>query len=167
MNSELKRNTLTSETVDRFSIVLMAGIAAEALEFGQAEGGASDEQALISLLSGLSPAWSPSAISMQARWAVLQAILLLRENHDAYSAVVAAMTVRAPLGDCVDCLEQYAHVPPSVDNRNNEVIPSIPSSHIASDVGQAAETQLSLSEREAAVVEQLQRIKEQLADLDS
>lgn len=45
----------------------MGGIAAEALEYGQAEGGQSDEVALVSLLAGLRPAWYPDTILNQAR----------------------------------------------------------------------------------------------------
>lgn len=58
---------LTQRSIDRYSTVLMGGIAAEALQYGQAEGGQSDEKALVSLLSGIRPAWYPETISDQAR----------------------------------------------------------------------------------------------------
>ena len=41
------RGQLRRETIDRLSIITMAGIAAEALQFGNAEGGRSDEAALV------------------------------------------------------------------------------------------------------------------------
>jgi hypothetical protein len=167
MATELSSGKLTSKTVDRVSIVLMAGIAAEALELGQAEGGAGDEQALVSLLGNLS--WSPSAISMQARWAVLQAILLLRENRDAYYSIVDLMAKRAPLGDCVDCLERKVRVPlASIAKGSTVVVSSKTDSQRAFDVYEdTIEKELSLTQREEEVVKQLQRIKDQLAELDS
>lgn len=49
-------------------MVVMGGIAAEALHYGQAEGGRSDEDALVALLQGLRPAWNPENILEQARY---------------------------------------------------------------------------------------------------
>ena len=40
------------------SVVVMAGIAAEALQFGRAEGGAADERTLIGFLSSVQPPWN-------------------------------------------------------------------------------------------------------------
>mmetsp|Transcript_20883 Transcript_20883/g.85029 ORF Transcript_20883/g.85029 Transcript_20883/m.85029 type:complete len:328 (+) Transcript_20883:147-1130(+) len=67
LQNELQNNKLTQKSIDRYSIVVMGGIAAEALEYGQAEGGQSDEVALVSLLAGLRPAWYPDTILNQAR----------------------------------------------------------------------------------------------------
>ncbi|EME29842.1 hypothetical protein Gasu_28420 isoform 1 [Galdieria sulphuraria] len=72
LESELSTGFLTDATIDRYSIVLMAGIAAEALEYGQAEGGQSDEAALLRVLTCLNPPWSKERVFNQARWAVLQ-----------------------------------------------------------------------------------------------
>ena len=64
--------TLHKSLVDRFSIVLMAGIASEAISFGKAEGGASDESQLIDVLSSITPAFTYEQIKRQARWSAVQ-----------------------------------------------------------------------------------------------
>jgi hypothetical protein len=47
----------------RYSIVLFAGIAAEGLVYGAAEGGESDENLYKILISGLRPPWGPGRVS--------------------------------------------------------------------------------------------------------
>lgn len=106
--SEIERGRLTQESVERHALVLMAGIAGEALTFGEAEGGESDVQALVQLLGSLQPPWDAERVRMQARWAVLQSINVLKENRAAYDAVCEAMRENRPLGDCIECIEQLA-----------------------------------------------------------
>jgi len=67
LSSQLKANKVTRTAIDRYTIVLMAGIAAEALTYEQAEGGASDESALVNFLVGLSPPWDQQRVFNQAR----------------------------------------------------------------------------------------------------
>jgi len=47
----------------RYCIVLFAGIAAEGLVYGEAEGGESDENLYKAIISGLQPPWGPSKVS--------------------------------------------------------------------------------------------------------
>jgi hypothetical protein len=68
----MQTGTLHKSLVDRFSIVLMAGIASEAISFGKAEGGASDEAQLIDVLSSITPAFTYEQIKRQARWSAVQ-----------------------------------------------------------------------------------------------
>ncbi|GJD06831.1 hypothetical protein Gasu2_12230 [Galdieria sulphuraria] len=105
LESELSTGFLTDATIDRYSIVLMAGIAAEALEYGQAEGGQSDEAALLRVLTCLNPPWSKERVFNQARWAVLQAILIIKKQKKAYDALVHALSSKKPLGDCIAMIE--------------------------------------------------------------
>eukprot|EP00871_Galdieria_phlegrea_P004076 jgi/Galph1/466/GphlegSOOS_G5191.1 len=107
LESELSTGFITDATIDRYSIVLMAGIAAEALEYGQAEGGQSDEAALLRLLTSLNPPWLKERIFNQARWAVLQAILLIKQQRKAYYALVKCLEERKPLGDCIATIETF------------------------------------------------------------
>mmetsp|Transcript_32805 Transcript_32805/g.60037 ORF Transcript_32805/g.60037 Transcript_32805/m.60037 type:complete len:607 (-) Transcript_32805:53-1873(-) len=105
---EMARGTITQTSIDRFSVVLMAGIAAEALEFGSADGGQGDEAQLISLLAGsIQPRWGLDRIKGQARWAATQAVLLLGEHREAYLALARKIREDAPLGELVRAIEEH------------------------------------------------------------
>ena len=91
LSDELAGQKVTRSSVDRMSIVLMAGIAAEALKFGKAEGGVVDEKALVGFLTSFSPPWNIVRIQGQARWSAMQAILLIREHQAAFDALVAVL----------------------------------------------------------------------------
>jgi hypothetical protein len=159
MSKELQTGTVTNRTIDRYSCVLMAGIAAEAIEYGQAEGGAGDEAGLVALLSQISPPWSPLAIKAQARWAVLQAILLLRSNKEAHQALYEAMKARKPLGDCIDVIERLV-APPS---------PALQPLPPRGDIDEDAHKQhqeAELKRREEQVVAELICVREKLNELE-
>ena len=105
------REPLTRASIDRYSIIVMGGIAAEALNFGMADGGAGDEMALVGFLQNLNPrnggavTWDTNAIKTQARWGALQAVLLLRQYNDCYEALVDALERGGELGQCVYAIE--------------------------------------------------------------
>jgi len=88
---EMQKQRVTRSSLDRLSVIIMAGIAAEALAFGQAEGGAVDEQQLISFFTTIQPPWNLLRIQGQARWSVAQAVLLIKEHKASYDALVAAL----------------------------------------------------------------------------
>ena len=75
------------------------------MEYKQAEGGASDEAAIVRLLTSTSPPWGVTRIRDQARWGVVQAALILTEHRAAFEALVEALSREAPLGECVQALE--------------------------------------------------------------
>lgn len=105
---------LTRALIDRYSIIVMAGIAAEADQFGRADGGAGDEMALVAFLSQLNgnqrgaTTWDAAAIKNQARWGALQATLMMREYKPAYDALVDALEAGGKLGDCIYAIEKAA-----------------------------------------------------------
>jgi len=115
---EIASGKVTRSSLNRLSIITMAGIAAEAIRYDRAEGGASDEQSLVSFFTSIQPPWTLARIQGQARWAVMQAVLLLREHKASYDALAQAMAEGKGLGDCVLAIEE--HLPqtlPSMERR--------------------------------------------------
>lgn len=135
-SSSNKQNGITRSSIDRYSIIVMAGIAAEADHYGRADGGAGDEMALVVFLSQLasnnnlrnwnnnqlngssstsSTQWNTESIRNQARWGAMQAVLLLRYYKPSYDALVDALERGGTLGDCIYAIEKAA--------RDNNLVP--------------------------------------------
>ena len=98
LQNEIANQKVTRTSINRMSVVLMAGIAAEAIKYDQAEGGSVDERSLIQFLTTIQPPWNILRIQGQARWAVLQAVLVLREHEKSYEALVEALKEGKPIG---------------------------------------------------------------------
>lgn len=102
--SQLQLGTLSDQLLDRYCTIWMAGVAAEELVYGHAEGGADDQNKLRLFLVPLG--FSGSAQQQKERWAALQARTLLQENWSAYESLVSAMQQRADLSECFSIIDQ-------------------------------------------------------------
>jgi hypothetical protein len=111
LSNQMSKAEIKRSALDRYSIIVMAGIAAEAVKYGQADGGAGDELALISFLQSLNgdasrnPPWNDATIRNQARYGVLNAILMLREYKECYDALVDTLERGKTLGECIYAIE--------------------------------------------------------------
>ncbi|KAL0443138.1 UNVERIFIED_CONTAM: hypothetical protein Slati_2036500 [Sesamum latifolium] len=91
LQSELAEGRVSGTAFDRYCMVLFAGIAAEALVYGEAEGGENDENLFRSICVLLEPPLSTVQMSNQARWSVLQSYNLLKWHKHAHRAAVKAL----------------------------------------------------------------------------
>ncbi|RWR85717.1 hypothetical protein CKAN_01459000 [Cinnamomum micranthum f. kanehirae] len=91
LENELAEGRLSSASFDRYCMVLFAGIAAEALVYGEAEGGENDENLFRSICVLLQPPLSIAQMSNQARWSVMQSYNLLKWHKHAHRAAVKAL----------------------------------------------------------------------------
>jgi hypothetical protein len=104
LNEQLQRGQLTAQMLDRYCTVWMAGIAAEAIAYEQATGGAEDRMKLQAVLAKIS---TPINAELKARWASLQARTLIESNIKAYEALVTAMEQRASVAECQAIIQEY------------------------------------------------------------
>ncbi|CAH9053984.1 unnamed protein product [Cuscuta europaea] len=91
LENELAEGRLSRTGFDRYCMVLFAGIAAEALVYGEAEGGENDENLFRSTCILLDPPLSVAQMSNQARWSVMQSYNLLKWHKHAHRAAFQAI----------------------------------------------------------------------------
>ncbi|KAJ6817535.1 uncharacterized protein M6B38_410710 [Iris pallida] len=106
LENELAEGRLSSTAFDRYCMVLFAGIAAEALVYGEAEGGENDENLFRSICILLQPPLTIAQMSNKARWSVLQSYNLLKWQKRAHSAAVRALENGHSLGVVIRRIEE-------------------------------------------------------------
>ncbi|KAI3510268.1 hypothetical protein L1887_25801 [Cichorium endivia] len=106
LQNELAEGRLSGIAFDRYCMVLFGGIAAEALVYGEAEGGENDENLFRSICLLLEPPFSVAQMSNQARWAVLQSYNLLKWHKHAHQAAVKALESGAGLSIIIRSIEE-------------------------------------------------------------
>lgn len=109
---QLEQGTISDRLLHRYATIWMAGIAAETLLYGTAEGGDDDRIQLRSILSQLRPAVTD--ISARERWALLQAKTLIETHQAAYNSLLEAMEQRLSVAECTQTIVQ------SIDSQPNE-----------------------------------------------
>jgi len=113
LNRSAQTGIISRDTLDRYSIVVMGGIAAEAMVFGAAEGGRDDERTLIEFLqrnvASNTGGFGMDQVAEQARWSAVNAIELLRKHRDMYDRLVAILEKNRgeSIGACI--LEMEGH----------------------------------------------------------
>ncbi|WP_204140984.1 ATP-dependent Zn protease [Halomicronema sp. CCY15110] len=109
LEATLKTGQLPAQTLNRYCTVWMAGIAAEQLTYGQAQGGQDDRQKFSILWQQLQRPLQEGQV--RQRWAALQAKTLLEKHQEAYTELAAAMAADLPVADCLALLQR--HVEPT------------------------------------------------------
>ncbi|KAK4263356.1 hypothetical protein QN277_028779 [Acacia crassicarpa] len=104
--NDLAEGRLDGSAFDRYCMVLFAGIAAEALVYGEAEGGENDENLFRGICLLLDPPLSVAEMSNQARWSVLQSYNLLKWHKSAHRAVFKALESGATLSVVIRRIEE-------------------------------------------------------------
>ncbi|XHR82867.1 MAG: ATP-dependent Zn protease [Gloeotrichia echinulata GP01] len=99
---QLQTGKISTQMLDRYCTIWMAGIAAENLIFQNTEGGTDDQSKLLGVLTNLG--FSESICQQKQRFHTLQAKTLLEENRSSYEALVKAMQQRASVTDCQNAI---------------------------------------------------------------
>ena len=164
----MRGGALKRTELDRYSVVVMAGIAAEAEANGRAEGGGSDEDALIRLLSSLDNGrtWDLAKIQNQARWAASNALLILRIHGACYTELCKLLERGASVGECVLAIEEAlpeCNIPPPPPPPSQEMpvreVLRLGSPEFAARVKEA-------QDKEAQLEQQLKEVNERLSKLN-
>jgi hypothetical protein len=94
---------ISTQLLQQYCTVWMAGIAAEKLIYARSEGGSEDRQKLrgVLFLAGK----QQQVIVQQENLATLQAKTIIQTNWDAYQALVIAMSSRTTVADCCEQIE--------------------------------------------------------------
>jgi hypothetical protein len=105
LTTELQQGKLSTQLLDRYCTVWMAGIMAEKLVYGKAEGGSEDREKLRLLLTQLKR--PITEIKIKENWAMLQAKYYLETHKLAYEKLVEAMNEGKSVSDCDQIIQEH------------------------------------------------------------
>ncbi|XP_021736640.1 uncharacterized protein LOC110703197 isoform X1 [Chenopodium quinoa] len=109
VNDELEKliysGQLDSKELDRLAVVSMAGLAAEGLTYDKVIGQSADLFSLQRFINRSTPQISKDQQQNLTRWAVLFAASLLKNNKAAHEALMAEMSKKATVLDCIKAIE--------------------------------------------------------------
>lgn len=100
---EVSTGKLSSQTLNKFSCVALAGVATEYLRYEVAEGGLADILQLDAILKGLT--FTQKKADSQVRWAVLNTVSILRRHFGLQAKLAAAMSAGKSVADCILLIE--------------------------------------------------------------
>jgi hypothetical protein len=104
LTTELQQGKLSTQLLDRYCTVWMAGIMAEKLVYSKAEGGSEDREKLRLLLTQLKR--PISEIKVKENWAMLQSKYYLETHKLAYEKLVEAMNEGKSVSDCYQIIQE-------------------------------------------------------------
>jgi hypothetical protein len=96
-------------TFERFCTVWMAGIAAETLVYGSAQGGEEDREKIRIAVSLVGR--HVNDLALKERWSIQQARTILQNHWTAYEALAEAMKERASVAECCQVIQQHCQEP--------------------------------------------------------
>ncbi|KAL6146670.1 hypothetical protein ACLB2K_057348 [Fragaria x ananassa] len=100
---EVNAGKVSATTLNRFACIALAGVVAEYLLYGYAEGGLADINQLDSLLKSLG--FTQKKTDSQVRWSVLNTVLIMRRHEAARAKLAEAMAEGKSVGSCIDTIE--------------------------------------------------------------
>ncbi|MED6148724.1 hypothetical protein PIB30_055584 [Stylosanthes scabra] len=99
---------LDAKELDRLAVVSMAGLAAEGLEYDKVVGQSADLFSLQRFINRSKPQLSKDQQQNLTRWAVLFAASLLKNNKASHEALMASMSNKASVLECIQTIESSA-----------------------------------------------------------
>ena len=100
------RSTRSHEAVDSVAVLAMAGIAAEVIAYGGAEGGYTDVAQLRGMLNAASPPISRGKDQDdRIRWATLMALTMLQNERGSLDVLAKQFETMEDVGQCIRALE--------------------------------------------------------------
>lgn len=96
--------SLSASTLERYATVWLAGIAAEHMVYGDAQGGDGDLAQVRALVAQLRPAVPPPQQILRERLAMRRAQAILKARWATYETLVEALLEGAPLETCLALL---------------------------------------------------------------
>lgn len=99
---------LDAKELDRLAVVAMAGLTAEALQYDKVIGQSADLFSLQRFINRSKPQLSKDQQQNLTRWAVLFAGSLLKNHKAIHEALVAAMSKKATVLECIEAIESTA-----------------------------------------------------------
>ncbi|MED6133590.1 hypothetical protein PIB30_029642 [Stylosanthes scabra] len=99
---------LDAKELDRLAVVSMAGLAAEGLEYDKVVGQSADLFSLQRFINRSKPQLSKDQQQNLTRWAVLLAASLLKNNKASHEALMASMSNKASVLECIQTIESSA-----------------------------------------------------------
>lgn len=106
LTTPIEKGEISTQMLERYCTILMAGIAAETLIFDAPQGGNDDKIKLMQFLQVLGV--SEDIYQQKQRFHLLQSKNLIQENWESYQALVEAMKKRVDAEECKKVIRESA-----------------------------------------------------------